>query len=450
MAHDPVATSTGHSFMKSLPRIPQVWLVAGGGWIGRGLQVSAQLIAVRILTDSLGVAGYGVFAVLASLAGWFLLSDLGIATSMQNYISERRAAGRDVDDVIVTGAMLSLISTLGSVVMLLLFGPWLADLLLGEFVFLPAWQRLLGFYAMALPGVGTALGTVAYKIWFAQHRGYLSNLLPAAGTVIATLAVWIVSRTALEPRLSWTVFLYYLPMAVLPIIVLGTMTLGSVRQRFSAMLVKPLLHRAIRFWIFGIMAAAVLQVDYIIMARVLQPKDIVIYNVASKMFMLVFFVYNALLQALWPVCSEAIARREWRGVFVMVRNYIAIGIGVTLAGGIGIALLGPWIVHVLAPSMEATIPLVVTALLTFYVMVRIWADTFAMVLQSMNDLTVFWIVVPFQSMFSIGFQIAGAHWFGLAGMIAGLICCFLLTVAWALPLRCRYHARHAALSPPRA
>ena len=47
-----------------MPAVPRVWLVAGGGWIGRGLQVVAQLVAIRILTDGLGTEGYGAFAVL--------------------------------------------------------------------------------------------------------------------------------------------------------------------------------------------------------------------------------------------------------------------------------------------------------------------------------------------------------------------------------------------------
>ena len=56
-----------------MPRIPKIWLVAGGGWIGRGLQVVSQLVAVRILTDSLGTHGYGMFAVLASLTALTIL-----------------------------------------------------------------------------------------------------------------------------------------------------------------------------------------------------------------------------------------------------------------------------------------------------------------------------------------------------------------------------------------
>ena len=40
---------------RRLPVVPQIWLVAGGGWIGRIVQVVAPLLVVRILTDQLCV-----------------------------------------------------------------------------------------------------------------------------------------------------------------------------------------------------------------------------------------------------------------------------------------------------------------------------------------------------------------------------------------------------------
>lgn len=425
-------------------RIPQVWLVAGGGWVGRGLQVLAQLAAVRILTDSLGTAGYGVFAVLGSLSGWFLLSDFSIAISLQNHMSERRATEQDDEDIIFTATILSAIAAIVVALAMLLLGPWLAGLLLDEFGFLSVSDRTLAFYAMAFPGIGLALGGVVYKVWFAQHRGYLSNLLPAAGTILGTLAVWFVARGDVQSRLTWSILLYYAPLALLPIGALAWTAFRTHQHRFRVDLVRPLLHRALRFWVFGILAAAVLQVDYIIMAQVLPPHDIVIYNVASKIFQLVFFVYNALLLALWPVCSEAIMRGEWPRIFGMVRRYLLLGAVFALVCGIGVGLLNPWIVRVIAPSLASPLPPLVVALLTIYIIVRIWSDTFAMVLQSMNDLTIFWIVVPFQSLLSVVFQTLGARWFGLPGMIVGLTACFMLTVVWILPLRCLSHARRSA------
>ncbi|MFX8519967.1 hypothetical protein ABTL99_19140, partial [Acinetobacter baumannii] len=86
---------------------------------------------------------------------------------------------------------------------------------------------------------------------------------------------------------------------------------------------------------------------------------------------------NALLLALWPVCSEAIARDDWHRVTGIVRKYIAFGFAFTLAAGLGSAMVNAWVVHILAPGLGTSIPLLVIGLLTFYTMIRVWTDTFA-------------------------------------------------------------------------
>lgn len=420
----------------------RIWLVAGGGWIGRGVQVAAQLVSVRILTDSLGTDGYGAFAVLASLVGWLALTDFSIAVSVQNYLSERRAAGEAADDVVVTGAVLSAAAALLAATLALLAGPWLAGLLLGNFSFLSPQERTLAFFAIVLPGIGTALGNLGYRIWFAQHRGYLSNLLPAAGTVLGTAGIWVLAHVQPPNALAWNTLVFYAPLTLLA---LGSLIgLARVARRSHGVqprLFRPILRRSASFWLFGIAAALVLQVDYIIIAQILPPQDIVIYNITSKIFALVFFVYTALLQAIWPVCSEAIARDDWAQVFSTTRKYLAIGIGFALACGAGFLLVNRWVVALIAPTLGTQIPSVVVVLFTLYISIRIWTDTFGMVLQSMNYLRVFWIAVPLQAALSIGLQIAGARLLGLPGVIIALSLCFLLTVAWILPVTCRRLAR---------
>lgn len=425
-------------------RIPTVWLVAGGGWIGRGIQVAGQLVVVRILIDALGTAGYGVFAVLASLNAWMLLCDFSIGISLQNYISERRADGHEAGDIIMTGSILALGTACVMSFVVLMIGPWLSTLLLESFTFLTPAQRMLAFYAIAFPGIGAALGGVVYRIWFARHRGYLSNLVPAAGTIIGTGAVWGLQHVQARPDVATATLLYYTPLAVLPIIALAIVVVARRRDsRFTPALVRPIMKRALSFWLSGLLAAAVLQVDYIVMSRVLGVVDIVTYNVASKLFLLIFFVYTALLLALWPVCSEAIARQEWQKVTTIARKYIVIGIAFTLAGGLAVALTRHSIIRLLAPGLNTPIPLIIIGLLTLYTSVRVWTDMFGTILQSMNDLKILWITAVFQAMLSGTLQTLGARWFGLPGMIVGLIVCYVLTAAWLLPRRVFLHAQEA-------
>jgi O-antigen/teichoic acid export membrane protein len=426
----------------------RVWLVAMGGWAGRAIQVVSQLFAIRILTQALGVEGYSIFAILASLAGWFALADFSLAISAQNFVSERRVAKTSTDDVILTAALLALGSSVVAGIVVFLVGPAIASHLLSEFGSFTEAQKTIAFWAVAYPAIGTALGGVAYRILFAQHHGYLSNLLPAVGTFAGTVGVWLVATRGASFTLGWITLVYYLPLTLVAMAALCVIVRGAwrCRGRLSAELVGPMLHRAFKFWVFGILAAGVLQVDYIIMSQTLSSEDIVTYNVASKVFALILFVYSALLHALWPVCSEAIARGDWEATFANVRKYLAIGFAFVLVCGLAFGLAQGLIVDFLSPTIPVSIPWIVVVLLTVYTAFRVWTDTFGMVLQSMNDLTIFWLAVPFQALLSIGLQIAGARLFGLPGMVAGLMLCFALTTAWILPLRCVRNARRAAVA----
>ncbi len=54
---------------------------------------------------------------------------------------------------------------------------------------------------------------------------------------------------------------------------------------------------------FSSLSIIVLQTDYIVMSQ-LSAADIIKYTVTMKIFGLMFFIYTAVLQALWPVCAE--------------------------------------------------------------------------------------------------------------------------------------------------
>lgn len=435
--------------VQSLGRRPagsRIWLVAGGGWVGRGIQIMAQLVAIRILTNGLGAEGYSVFAVLASLAGWFALTDASIAISVQNQVSAHRVVQASIDDVVITGAVLTLASTLLFTVLVVLAAPWISGQVLDEFASLTDDERTLAFLAMALPAIGTALGNVAYRVLFAAHQGYISNLVPALGTALGTLAVWILTRMEVSFLLGWATFVYYAPVALVALVTFMVLLRRSAQGRFRPDLVRPIMFRAVRFWGFGILAAGVLQVDYIIAAQVLSPADIVTYNVVAKVFALILFVYSALLHALWPVCSEAIAAGNLDHVLAQMRKYLLAGFGITLLSGLVFLLMQRPIIEALTPSIPIIVPPVLIVLLTIYNSIRVWTDTFGMLLQSMSDVNIFWIAVPFQAALSIGLQTLGAELYGLPGMITGLILCFLLTTVWILPVRCWRQAARAKLS----
>jgi hypothetical protein len=90
--------------------------------------------------------------------------------------------------------------------------------------------------------------------------------------------------------------------------------------------------------------------------------------------------------------------------------------------------------HILAPRTNLTLPITVIILFGIYAVIRVWTDSYAVALQSQNQLKIFWIYVPIQAILSFfGMYFFSLH-YGLNGILTGLILSFVLTASWILPV----------------
>lgn len=425
------------------PRLPRHLLVAGSAWASRIVAALLQLASVRILMDNLGMENYAVFVLLTGLLGWFMLADLGLGVCVQNYISESRAKNHPYDDLIVTSGILAVLLLFVTIIGLYFVSPYVAPLLLKKFSFLDEAEKTKLFFLTGVISIGLSVGGIIYKVWYAEQRGYLSNIFPAAAALVGFGGVLLLKQISVEDKLFLNLAVFTAPTAIFPLLALLLQQL-KIRRRspehLSMKLPGTILHitkRGLHFWFFAIMSAGVLQIDYIVMSQFLNYHDIAVYNLSTKVFGLVFFIYSAVLMALWPIFSESIAKRDWDLVQRYLKKYLALGLIFMLACTVLFIWLMPVAVGMLAPKEKILVPLGLILLLGVYQMIRIWTDTFAVLLQSISVLTPFWIYVPIQAMLSVVLQWLLAPIYGLYGIVLGLITSFVFTVMWALPLAVR-------------
>lgn len=417
--------------------------MAGSAWISRIVIALVQLASVRILISELGLDQYAVFALLTGLTGWYVLSDFGVGISVQNYISESRAkGGSDAEYMAIAGilAIFFLLLTSGFVYVI---SPYAGPFFLRQFGFMSDQEKTKLFFSVGLLLVAGGVGGVAYKIWYAEQKGYWSNIVPALASVIGFAGIVLIKDYITANRLYLSLVVFILPTAILPLIALAYQVTGSVKKasKLNRSSFIHVLRRAMHFWGFAVMAAGVLQIDYVVMSQFLKAYDIAVYNISTKIFGFAFYFYGAVLGALWPVFAEELANRKWQAVRLDMQKYLAWGLGFMALSTVMLLWLMPVAVHLLAPTKQLVVPFMFTLLLGSYYMVRIWTDTFAMVLQSMSDLKPFWIYVPVQMILSIVLQWMLTPIWGIYGIVLGLLGSFLFTVSWALPWAVRQHHR---------
>ncbi len=399
-----------------------------------------QIASIRVLTSGLGVNHYAIFALLTALTGWFMLADGGLGASLQNYISEQRAKDCAYESYVKSASAVAGIMLLFAIVVLYVLSPLISSIYLERFssVGSASKEHMLLFSGIIL--LCSSFGGIIYKIWYAEQKGYFSNIVPAIASFIGYLAIVVVNNSHANDRLMLSLIAFLFPPAMLPsvaLIIRNAIAIKSEKLKISTDITVKVVKRAVHFWFFGLMAALVLQVDYIIMSQFISSYDIVLYTISIKTFGILLMVYGSLLSALWPVFSEAIALGQWSKVYVYTRKYLGIGLLFIAISTFCLLWTMPLVVSIVVPRGRIIVPTGVIILFGVYCMLRVWTDTFAMILQSMSEFKSLWIFVPIQAVVTITIQWSCAPIFGLYGILFGLIGSFILTVAWALPLAVR-------------
>ncbi|MDZ7324868.1 MATE family efflux transporter [Kosakonia sacchari] len=424
-----------------LKKIPAHLLIAASSWMSRIVSAIIQIACIKIIINILGSNGYAAFVLLSALIAWGALADLGVGSALQNYISERRAAGKTYQAFIFYATLLlcSFIIIILSFVFFL--SPIFSEIYLKNFnATLIGDKNILFFSAIAIFCVIT-IGNVLFKIWFAELKGWIANIFSCCCSIIGFVGVYCSQFVDAKMDVLLILLIFYGPLALFPVICFfykNIKIFGQVKKhkKYISIISKMILSRANGFLLFTFMGTLVLQADYLVMSQKIPADDIVVYSILMRIFGFVFFVYSALLQAVWPVCVEYRIKKEWRKLQDIVVQNVTAGISLVIVSSILIYYLHSRIFDILAPQLNHHLSWVLFVFFCLYFSLRVWSDTFAMLLQSMNYLKPLWLLVPVQACLSIALQWCFAGNYGLYGIMGGLIASFVFTVVLIVPVIC--------------
>jgi Membrane protein involved in the export of O-antigen and teichoic acid len=421
-----------------LKRFPRHWVVAASAWGSRIVSASIQIISIRVLLTYLGEERYAVYVIAYSLSAWFSLCDCGIGMALQNFISESRAKNQSYDKYLKS--TLQLITVLFFIFAVILFfvSPIAQNKLFEKFDSILELQKINLIAIIGCILIATALVNIVYRVYYALQKGYVSNILPAFSMIISMIAIVLLNRYyPVRGSILAALIVFTIPqliVAFFPFIKIFKKFFSGIFIADSETL-KKLALRSAKFWGFAIMSAATLQIDYIIMSQTVSPEGITTYNIFNRFFLLILFIHSAVLAAAWPLCTELFNKGSYGQIKSMIMKYTLFGIGITISGALLIFIFSDFIIKTLAPETSLNPPNIIFILFGVYFLLRVWSDTFAMFLQSINALRIFWIYIPFQAIISISAQYFLSLKYGITGILAGLILSFAITAAIVLPYK---------------
>jgi len=432
------------SYIKRQWSISNHMLVGISGWLSKLTIVFVQLFSIRLLINGLGLEGYAIFALLSALLGWFMLADMGIGSSLQNEISKQRADDKNYSEDVVASVILCAVLLAITIVALYFISPFFAPIYLKQFPSINDGEKIRLFFVTGSIFIGCALGSVSYRIWLAEHKGFISNILPAIAAIISYLGVFVIHLGNLSNNLMCNLVVFFTPSTILPLaaITLHFLRHYKVESNIKVEVVYKIIKTALSFWFSTAVSSMSLQIDYFIISQFLKPQDMVIYSLATKFFWFLLFFYMSTLTSLWPVFSEALAKNEWAIVKSLTKKYLGFGLFLSVISSAILILLMPSLINILAPNQSLFVPLTFLALLAIYQLIRVWSDTFLMILQSMGETKSLIRIMSCQAFLSLILQWYFSQTLGIHGIILGNILSFLATVAWLAPLEVIKHYKY--------
>ena len=408
-------------------------------WASRIGSAPLNFITLALAANFLGASGFGQIAVLAGASTWFAVVDLGFATALQNELSRRRGLGLAVDEVVAGALMLTTAILVVGLPVILVWG-WLAPFTLstGESTFSGETLIALAFIT-GISAWMSAAAQISVRLLIALGAGRTPYGILFISAVISFLLMqWVnVSGHALSPLVVCAI-LYLAPAAGTCVNVVLLMRKfpgfrGALRARFE--LLRSLWPKARQFLLFFVLGSLVLQLDYIVLGRMVAPDEVAQYSFASKVINFATVLYLLSLGVLWPRCSELIAQNRPLAVRALVQPYLRWGM-VALAGLVAfVSLYRDHLFPVMGVPSGAVPSLLLVVSVGIYSVLRIWTDTYAMILQASGRIDVLLRIVPVQALVSVVCQIVLCQQYGVAGVPAGVAISFILTVAWYLPYK---------------
>jgi O-antigen/teichoic acid export membrane protein len=414
-----------------------------GAVVFKALAALASFAAVPLMLRYLGAERYGIWSTVMSVAGWLMLSDMGIGYGLRCKLTEALAR----NDAAGAGAYVSSAYTA------------LGALALAAFVlFLPAsgqvsWQRLFNTGAA---GNGALRGFAllsAFFIFTSMWSGLVNQVLNALqrssavvfgqmmSNALFLLFVFVLLHTA-APSLRLMAAAYGLAILATH---LG-LSLWCYRQRLAPrprahvdhVRLAALMRLGLQFFVLELGYVMTVSTDRILIVQLFRPESVAAYDVLFKLFGVATVAHALVTVPLWSSYGDAYHRGDHAWIHATLRGqhllFAALALGIVLLALVARPVIAWWV----GPGIVVT-PMLVTGMAA-YITIFTWNNVYSTALNGMGitgpQLRLSLLAIAL----NVPLSIAAVRLLGL-----GLEAIPLANAISLLPfaLRCRRHLRTA-------
>jgi len=349
------------------------------------------LLMVPLTLDYLNQEKYGVWLTLMSLVAWFNFFDVGLANGLRSKLAKTFAN----DDAQMARRYVSTAYAILSIIAILLFILFASTFNLyswsGIFNVSPSMEDELRqlvfavFFFFAIRFVITLITTILSADQKLDHAGLLDLVINA----LSLAAVFVTSSLA-PPSL----FLLGVMLSGIPVVVLLVASfwyfIGLYKRiapsfkMIDFALTRDMASLSLQFFALQAMVLLIFLSNNIIIAQLLGPAEVSVFNVVYKYFSVATTVSILVLNPFWSAAAEAYHKGEMSWLRSSAKLLVKIWAGISLLG-IFMLVASPFI-YKLWLGNSIVISWRLSALMTLYVVVLAWHNSYIYLINGIGKI----------------------------------------------------------------
>ena len=348
----------------------------------RGISIVISFLLVPMTISYLNPTKYGIWLIIGSIIAWFGYFDIGLGNGLRNKLAEALATNKkDLARSYVSTTYASLLLIIGATyIIFLVINPFLnwSNLLNAEPELAQelGWVAFFTFTFFALRFVFQLIGVV---LTADQQPAYNNAFGPIANLIILT-ALFFVAKFS-EENLVYIAILY--GSAEVFVMLCASVYFYHKRYRFlrpnlksiNFKHFKPLASLGGRFFILQIASIIIFSTDNLIIAKILDPKEVTPYNLAIKYMGIPTLIFTIIISPLWSAVTDAYTRKDYEWIRSSINKLVRLW-AITALAIIALVLFSGTFYHLWVGD-EVKVPFLLTVLMGLNTWVVAWNLIFA-------------------------------------------------------------------------
>lgn len=404
-------------------------------FIIKGGSIIVSFLMVPLTINYISPEKYGIWLTLSSIITWVSFFDIGLGNGLRNKFAEAKALG----DTILVRIYISTTYAILSIIILIV---WVAIIIINPFL---DWTKILNtsvqlkneleqvvyivFSFFCLRFVFQLISTIL----IADQKTARSSFYSLLGNILSLLIIFILTKTT-----SGSLYFLALVLGGIPVLVFIIATLYYFNGKYKEF--KPgikyvdfkyarnLMNLGIKFFIIQIAALVIYQTNNIIIAQLLGPTEVTVYNITFRYFYSISMVFGIIITPLWSAFTEANAKNDFEWIKNTMKRLIQIWIGLCIV--VLLMLLFANTFYKIWVGNAVQIPFSLSVVVALYIVINSWCSIFAYYINGVGKIKLQLYSGFLGAIINIPLSIYLGKIYGIEGVVGASIVLGILGAIW--------------------